>query len=224
MIKQAQIAKNFARAHLQALHTSSELTRWFRRAREPHVEKVTVEAIIAALNRVGINPVLMGTHALVVYRSESRATQDVDLLVTKKDVRKAVRTLERKYPYLEVNDGSAVTRMLDPVTQKVVIDILKPSSQAMKSVFRHTVKIGRTHRIPELEMALACKFVAMIAPSRREAKRLVDLSDFVDVVENNRAVLDLAKLKRLADMVHPGGGKVVLGMVDDIDAGRRIRL
>src|SRR5262249_39575747 len=157
----------------------------------PHVEKVTVEAIIAALNRAGIVPVLMGTHALVVYRSESRATQDVDVLVTKKDVHKAVRVLQRKYPYLEVNDGSAVTRMLDPVSQKVVIDVIKPSSEAMKSVFRHTVKIGRTHRIPDLEMALACKFVAMMSPVRREAKRLVDLADFVDVVENKRDILDV---------------------------------
>ncbi len=136
--------------HLQALHTSSELTRWFRRVREPGVEKVTPEGIIAALNRAGINPVLMGTHGLVGYRSEPRATQDVDLLVTKKDVRKAVAALEREYPYLEVLDSSAVTRMLDPVSQKVVIDVIKPASQAMRMVFRHAVKIGKTHRIPEL--------------------------------------------------------------------------
>jgi hypothetical protein len=81
------------------------------------MERVTPEGIIAALNRARINPVLMGTHGLVVYRSEPRATQDVDLLVTKKDVRKAVAVLEREYPYLEVVDTSAVTRMRDPASQ-----------------------------------------------------------------------------------------------------------
>ena len=212
------------REHLRALHTSSELTQWFRRVREPSVEKVTPEGIIAALHRAGINPVLMGTHGLVGYRSEPRATQDVDVLVAKKDVRKAVRVLEQEYPYLEVHDSAAVTQLVDSVTQKVVIDVMKPTSRAMRLVFRHTIRIGKTHRIPSLEMALACKFVAMIAPNRREAKKMVDLGDFIDVVENNRAALDLGKFEHLADLVHPRGGAAILGMVADIDAGRRIRL
>jgi hypothetical protein len=200
------------------------LTQWFRRVREPWVEKVTPEGIIAALNRVGINPVLMGTHGLVAYRSEPRATQDVDLLVTKKDVRKAVATLEREYPYLELLDTAIVTRMRDPVSQKVVIDVIKPASQAMKLVFRHTVKIGRTHRIPELEMVLVCKYLAMIAPNRREDKRMVDLGDFINVIENKRSSLDLGKLEHLANLVQPRYGQAILRIVADIDAGRRVRL
>ena len=223
MVLHARKTKDLVTQHLQALRTSSELTQWFRRVREPAMEKVTPEGIIAALNRAGINPVLMGTHGLVGYRSEPRATQDVDLLVTKKDVRKAVAALEEEYPYLEILDSSAVTRMLDPVSQKVVIDVIKPVSQAMRLVFRHAVRIGKTHRIPELEMALACKYLAIISPNRREAKRLVDLGDFVDVVENMRSSLDLDKLKHLADLVQPRGGEAILRMVADIDAGRRVR-
>lgn len=224
MVRQARPTKDLVREHLQALHTSSELTTWFRRVREPQVEKVTPEGIIAALNRAGINPVLMGTHGLVAYRSEPRATQDVDLLVTKKDVRKAVAALEQEYPYLEVLDSSIVTRLLDPVSQKVVIDVIKPASQAMKLVFRHSLKIGRTHRIPELEMVLVCKYLAMVAPNRREAKRQVDLGDFIDVVENRRSSLDLGKLEHLADLVQPRCGQAILRVIADIDAGRRIRL
>jgi hypothetical protein len=223
MVTQAHAHKIFVRDHLRALHTSSELTRWFRRVREPNVEKVTPEGVIAALNRAGINPVLMGTHGLVGYRSEPRATQDVDVLVTKKDVRRAVRTLEEKYPYLEVLDASAVTSMCDPVSQKVVIDVMKPSSRAMRLVFRHTVKIGKTHRIPHLEMALVSKFLAIVSPNRRQDKRQVDLGDFINVVMNNRAALDLAKLARLAELVQPRGGAAILRMVADIDAGRRLR-
>jgi hypothetical protein len=147
----------------------------------------------------------------------------VDVLVTKKDVRKAGRILAQEYPYLEVHDSSSVARFVDPVSHKVVIDVLKPSSRLMQAVFRHSVKIGKTHRIPDLEMVLLSKFVAMTAPNRREDKRSVDLGDFINVVNNNRAVLDIAKLQRLASLVGQGGSRIVK-IVEDIDAGRRVQL
>jgi hypothetical protein len=50
----------FVREHLQALAIGSELTRWFRKDREPQVLHVTPENVIAALHKAGINPVLMG--------------------------------------------------------------------------------------------------------------------------------------------------------------------
>lgn len=222
--RQALRPRDLVRDHLEALETSSKVTGWFRAVREPEVLDVTPENVIAALNRVGIVPVVMGTHGLVGYRSESRATDDVDVLVPKRETRKAVRTLEAEFPYLEVVDLPQVARFLNPVSQKVVIDVMKPDSQAIKSVFRHTIAIGKTHRVPELEMALACKFVAMIAPNRRRAKRMVDLGDFMNVVERNRSILDLKKLERLGDKVHPRGGKMVLRLIADFDAGLPIQL
>lgn len=212
------------RRHLQALHIGSEVTKWFRKEREPHVLKVTPEGVIATLSKGGINCVLMGIHGINTYRDEARATQDVDVLVTKKDVRKAVRLLEEAFPYLEVIENSVVARFLDAVTQKVVIDVMKPSSEAMRAVFRNAIAIGKTHRIPDLEMAIVSKFVATMSPNRRQAKRLLDLGDLVNIVETNRKELDMEKLKRLADKVHASGGAKILGMIEDIDAGRTIRL
>ncbi len=188
------------------------------------MEQVTPEGVIAALNRAKIIPVLMGMHGLAGYRSEARATQDVDVLVTKKDLRKAVRVLEEEYPYLEVYEGPAVVRLVNPASQKPIIDLMKPSSEMMRLVFRHTIRIGKTHRIPDLEMGLICKFVAMTAPVRREAKRMIDLGDFIDMVEHNRSVIDLEKLKNFAESVQRGGGARILQMVADIDAGRRVSL
>ena len=222
MIRQAPA--DVAREHLQALHVGSEVTRWFRQEREPNVVHVTPERVLAALHRAGINPVLMGTHGLNGYREEARATQDVDVLVTKKDVRKAVRVLEEAFPYLEVIDSAAVARFLDPVTQKVVIDVMKPTSQAMQVVFRHTVPIGKTHRIPDLEMALVSKFVAMVSPNRRKPKKLLDAADFAAIVTYNKDAIDLEKLKRLAAKVHPGGGAKIVQLAQDIWAGRELRL
>jgi hypothetical protein len=209
---------------LQALHTGSEVTRWFRKEREPHVLKVTPERVLAALHQVGVNCVLMGTHGINGYRDQARATQDVDVLVTKRDVRKAVRTLEAAFPYLEVTENAAVARFLDPVTQKVVIDVMKPSTRAFQTVFRYTIPIGDTHRIPDLEMALASKFVAMVSPTRRLDKKQIDAGDFTNIVLNNRSALDLEKLKRLGDKVHPRGGKMIQAMIASIDAGRPIQL
>ena len=161
---------DLARQHLLALHIGSEVTKWFRQQREPHVLKVTPERVLDTLSKGGINCVLMGVHGINVYRDEARATQDVDVLVTKREVRKAVRLLEESFPYLEIFENSVVARFLDPLTQKVLIDVMKPSSQAMSLVFRHTVMIGESHRIPDLEMAIVLKFVSMLSPTRRHLR------------------------------------------------------
>lgn len=224
MIRQARRTLDAAGVHRQALRISSELTRWFRREREPDMQWVTPEGVIAALHHAKINPVLMGTHGLAGYRSEPRATQDVDVLVTKKDVQKAVRVLEEAYPYLEVYHGSVVVRLVNPATLKPMIDVMKPTSQLMRLVFRHTVRIGKTHRIPQLEMGLVSKFAAMTSPNRRDEKRMVDIGDFIDIVKHNRAALDLEKLEYLAQFGQSGGGKRILRIIADIDAGRRASL
>jgi hypothetical protein len=217
-------ATKLVRAHLLALHIGSEVTQWFRKDREPQVLKVTPENVIATLHRAGINPVLMGTHGINVYREEARATQDVDVLVTKKDVRKAIRVLEDAFPYLEIVENSAVARFVDPVTQKVVLDLMKPSSHAMQGVFRNTVAIKDTHRIPTLEMALVSKYSAMTSPNRKRVKRMQDLTDFASIVEFNRAVIVMERLRQLGDKLASGAGQRILDLIGDIDAGRNINV
>src|SRR5436305_12575494 len=127
-----QRVADLVRRHVQALHISSRVTGWFRKEQQPQVLRVTPERVLSTLRRAGINCVLMGTHALNSYRTQARATQDVDVLVTKKDVRKAVRVLEEKFPYLEPINLEPVVRFLDSVSQEVVIDVMKPTSRAMQ--------------------------------------------------------------------------------------------
>lgn len=220
----AQTAANPVRKHLTALHTSSQLTLTFRRMYRRDAAMVTPENVIAVLKQAGINCVLMGTHGLGGWRSEARATQDVDVLVTKKDVRKAVRALSAAYPSLEVNDTPVVTRFIDPASGTPVIDVMKPTQAVYQIVFRHTIPVGDTHRIPDLEMALASKFAAMVSPNRTRAKKILDAADFVDVVTHNRGDIDLQKLKRLGDKVYPGGGAEIIRLIEDIDTDRPIQL
>jgi hypothetical protein len=148
----------------------------------------------------------------------------VDVLVSRREVRKAVRALEDAFPYPEVVDLPPVVRFVNLVSQKVVLDVMKPNQAAVHVAFRNTIKVAETHRIPTLEMALASKFVAMLSPTRKYAKKHIDLGDFEDVVQHNRRVLDLERLKRLADKMQPNGGKRILEMVADIDAGRPIQI
>jgi hypothetical protein len=216
--------EDFARDHLEAMHIGSEVTRWFRKEREPHVLKVTPENVVAALHKAGINAVLMGTHGLNGYRAQPRATQHVDVLVTKKDVRKAIRVLDAAFPHMEIHENAAVARFLDPVTQKVVLDVMKPSSRFMHLVFRHTVPIGETHRIPDLEMGLVSKFAAMVAPNRAKERKIQDTADFAAIVTHHREHLDLKKLRRLAANVYPGRGAEIVRLVEDICSNRDITL
>jgi hypothetical protein len=218
------IPESIVRSHLQALEISTWLTEYFRQEHEPMATEVAPRRVIEVLNEAGVKPVLMGTHGLVAWRSESRATQDVDVLVRKKDIRKAIRALQGAYPQLTITDFPVVTRFTDPETQKVVLDVMKPTQPIFRIVFRHTIPIGDTHEIPELEMALIAKFAAMVSPNRKEAKKFVDAGDFIDVVDHNRDDLDLRKLKRLADKVYPGGSTEIMEMVENILAGRPIHL
>ena len=209
--------------HLDALATSSRLTATYRRMYRPMATEVYPEDVIRVLNSAGVRPVLMGTHGIGGWRSQARATEDVDVLVKKKDLKKAIRALKEAYPQLKFEDYAVVARFRDPASGRSVIDVMKPTQDVYRLALRHTIPVGATHDIPDLEMALASKFAAMVSPRREVEKKLIDGGDFVDVVKNNRKVLDLPRLRRLAERIYRGGAVEIGQMIEDIDAGRMIK-
>jgi hypothetical protein len=210
--------------HWYGLHTGSRLTSHFRRTREPMATDVTPERVIESLHQAGMRCVLMGTHAINTWREEPRATQDVDVLVRKRDILRAVRALSEVFPELDVRDYPDVARFVDPATGKGVLDVMKPTQEVFHMVFRHTIAVGETHEIPNLEVTLVSIFAAMVSPRRLPERKLTDGGDFTQVVRYNRDHIDLVKLKRLADKVYSAGGEEIMEMIKDIDAGRIIRL
>jgi hypothetical protein len=225
MIQQARLPlESTVRLHLQALEISSRLTTYFREKHRPMATQVKPERVIEVLNQAGVKPVLMGAHGLGGWQSKARSTEDVDVLVRKKDIRKAVRALQTAFPELTITDFPVVTRFTDPATRQVVIDVMKPTQAVFQVVFRHTIAVGETHEIPDLEMALASKFAAMVSPRRVTERKLQDGADFVNVVRHNRSEIDLRKLRRLADKVYPNGAAEILQLIADIDAGRMIQI
>jgi hypothetical protein len=190
---------------------------------EPRATQVVAKKVVKVLREAGVVGLLLGTHGVAGYRSQARATQDVDVLIKKKDHAKAMRAIRGAYPKLQVQDTPVVTRFLDPRTEKPVIDLMKPTEPLFKVAFRYSLAVGETHRIPDLELALVTKFAAMVPPNRIQSKKLIDGGDFVDMVTENLGDIDEEKLQTLACLVYLRGGAEIIQLVRDIEAGRRIQ-
>lgn len=213
-----------ARKHLQAMDLSSYLTQYWRRTQRPMAEMVTPERVVGALHAAGIRPVLMGSYGLAGWRSEPRATLDVDVLVRKRSVRKAIESLKTAFPDLSVTDTPVVARFIDSSINKAVIDLMKPTQAVYEMVFRHVISAGKTHDVPDLEMALTSKFAAITSPHRTPLRKMQDAVDFGDMVKHNRKDIDMPKLCRMANKVYPDGAKEIRQLIADIDAGKTIHV
>jgi hypothetical protein len=208
--------------HRVALAKSSQLTAIFRRMYKPQAAMVSPEAVIKVLNRAKVKFILMGTHGIGGWRSEPRATQDVDVLVRKSHHRKAVAAVRKAFSDLQVQDLPAVTRFVDPLDGKPVIDLMKPEDDFYLEVFKNPVRVGKTHLIPNLEAALTSKYAAMISPRRSAEKKALDEGDFISMVTQNRELIDLDTLFSLCEMVKANGGVEIQRFVEQAKAGQRL--
>jgi hypothetical protein len=217
-----RLASGTAR-HKVALGKSSQLTAIFRRMYKPQAPMVTPEAVIKVLNKAKVKFVLMGTHGIGGWRSEPRATQDVDVLVLKSHHRKAVAAVKRAFPNLDIQDLPAVTRFLDLADGKPVIDLMRPEDELYQEVFKNPVRVGKTHLVPNLEVALACKYAAMISPSRPAEKKALDEADFISMACQNYSIIDRDVLFSLAEMGKANGGHEIQLLLDQAKAGQRLK-
>jgi hypothetical protein len=182
--------------------------------------------VVTVLNANKISFILVGMYGLGGWIHESRATEDVDVIVAAKHVKKAVRALLMAFPDLEADETPVVVRMRRRESQNVHIDIMKPNQQLFRDAFRHTSPItskGQTYRIPNLEMALAMKFAPMVSLHRRDKDKYQDAHDFINMVESNPNI-DLKKLAELGDLVYPEGGKELVEKVRQVRAGEKLQL
>lgn len=180
--------------------------------------------VIRVLNRNKISFVLVGAYGLAGWRKEPRATEDVDVVVAARQVKKTVQLLLAAFPHLEAVDVPVVVRLRERGTEKVAIDVMKPVRQPYCEVFKHTHKVttgGQTYRVPSLEMALVMKFSAMTSMYRAVEDKYQDAHDFILMAKNN-SDLDEDKLAELASRVYPEGGKAILELVRQAIAGEKL--
>jgi hypothetical protein len=181
--------------------------------------------VIAVLNRAKVSFILVGAHACFGWMGveEARTTKDVDVLVAAKHHRKALQALLARFTYLEALDTPVVTRLKDPNTGHVVIDLMKPNN-LYRAAFRHThtVQAGKLkYRVPSLEMAVAMKFAPMTSPNRPIEDKYQDAHDLILMVKANSKI-DLEILSELGDLVYPHGGSELLEMVRKVRAGEKL--
>jgi hypothetical protein len=215
-------AKTRTDRHRRSLKTSTMLIRWFYEMYRPGSVIVDAQKVVRVLSKAGVCPLLIGTHGVGGWRSQARATQDIDILIALKDHARAVRIIGIAFPEMVVESRVSATRFKDPQTGEQRIELIKPLGKTFHMAYRYCHWVGKSHRVPDLEMALILKFSGRVAPQRRRAKRMQDTADFADVVEHNQADLDLPKLGRLADQVYERGRAEIMNLVDDILTGRPI--
>ena len=182
--------------------------------------------IVRVLNEARIRFVLVGAYGLSGWRQKPRATEDVDVVVAARQLKKAVKALLEAFPHLEAVDLPGVTRLRKHGTEDVVIDVMKPLQQPYREVFKYTEVVtteGQTYRVPSLEMALVMKFAAMTSPYRAESAKHQDAHDFILMVENNPGY-DREELAELGSLIYPDGGKDVVEMARKVLAGEKLNL
>jgi hypothetical protein len=200
------------------------LTQSYRRMYKPSAAMITPEAVIKVLNQARVKYVLMGAHGIGGWRDEPRSTQDVDVLVHASHHSRAIGAIEKAFPDLVLQDSPAVTRFLDPADRKPVIDLMRPAEDLYREVFQAPVRVGRTHFVPPLEVALACKYAALLSPNRASEKRYLDAGDFVSMVKKNYDRIDKDVLFSLGEMVKNQGGPEIAKFVEDAYADRPLPL
>jgi hypothetical protein len=206
--------------HEQSLATSTALSEYY----VPNL--ITPLEVIRVLNTANLRFMLLGAHGVGGWTHKPRATEDVDILVGTRGHRKAVRALLVAFPQLLAEDHEVVTRLRDPVTKAVVIDVMKANQSLYRDALKygHTVESeGQSYSIPSLELALAMKFSAMISLTRSDDKKLIDAADFIRIVRAN-ADIDLEKLHALGQLVYNGGGPEIVEKVRQVRAGETLRL
>jgi len=182
--------------------------------------------VIRILNEAKVRFMLLGAYGIGGWMNKSRATEDVDVLVAARGHKKAVAALSAAFPHLAVEDHEVVTRLRDPNTRLVLIDVMKANQPLYRDALKHTkvvVSASQTYSIPTLELALTMKFAAMISLTRADEKKLFDAGDFTKMVKTN-ADIDLIKLHALGQLVYNGGGDEVVQKVADVRAGRILKL
>lgn len=206
--------------HAQSLATSSALSELYVPNLIPPLDVVRV------LNAAKVRFMLLGAHGLAGWMGKARATEDVDVLVATRGHKKAVSALLAAFAHLQADDHEVVTRLRDPETGTVVIDVMKANQPLYRDALKHTHTVesgSQRYQIPSLELALTMKFAAMISLTRADRDKFQDTRDFMYIVDTNPNI-DLEKLHALGQLVYNGGGNELVEKVRQVRAGEKLVL
>src|SRR5258708_533880 len=93
--------------------------------------------VIRVLNAANVRFMLLGAHGIGGWTRNPRATQDVDVLVAARGHKKAVAALRAAFPFLQAEDHEVVTRLREPETGNVLIDVMKANQPLYRDALKH---------------------------------------------------------------------------------------
>ncbi len=204
--------------HAYGIRTSTRLTSYTKRHQRKASMDITPQEVIDVLVDAKVkNWVLMGLHGYVGYMPSPRATQDVDVMVPYSERSRAKKAIANKWPQLQINELSQVTRFLDPLDldfdgkPKPAIDLMHPWGQFQELILKEFVTVDKDtqHRIPSVEAALVSKYASMLSPFRDRDKKEQDAVDFRRIATANTDRLNRDDLKRLASLTWEGGAEEI---------------
>jgi hypothetical protein len=217
-------------SHAAAARECDHLTTQYRRMCSSMADLIVqLDQVLQALTVKKIPFVLTGAHGISGWTGRPRATHDIDILVKGgKNFARAVKAIQSLYPQLEARRFFGVTGFFPPGDKQSVLDVTYPHRADNIETLRSAVwteEHGHRYRVPSLEAALANKYGAMLTPTRDYIKRGQDAVDFAAMVKHSldegREAIDLARLKKLGEMVWPGGGgEEILRLVEEAKAGK----
>ena len=203
--------------HARGMRISIGLTSYYRETHRKGAMDIKPQDVIDVLVAAGVKKwVLMGLHGYVGYLPQPRATQDVDVLISHRDRKRAVKAVRETWPALVVEELEAVVRFKDPNDcssdgrPKPVIDLILPWSAVNEAILMdkdNTVLDAESqHVIPTAEAALASKYAAMVSDFRDWDKRQQDAVDFRRIARATYNDVRREHLHRLGNLIWEGGG------------------
>jgi hypothetical protein len=211
--------------HARGMRISVGLTSDYRQTHRKGAMDIKPQDVIDVLTAAGVKKwVLMGLHGYVGYLPQPRATQDVDVLISHRDRKRAIKALREAWPTLVVEELEPVVRFKDPGDcfadgrPKPVIDLMLPWSPLNEAILKDKGNIvidpETQHFIPTVEAALASKYAAIISDFRDREKKEYDAGDFRRIARANYDRVDRTYLRRLGDLVWERGGEELERFLD----------
>jgi hypothetical protein len=190
--------------------------------------------LLAALKEADSEYCLIG--GLVAgYHGRLRATVDVDMLVPKNRIKRVSAAMKaRGYIVREEADmvrvyrGDGKSRQEEGSPHDSVADLVvreaNPTLRAASKACQTATILGHEVTIVQRGAFVAMKFHAAVSPTRKLGDKYQDIVDIERVLSRTFDAKDRALAMQIADTMYPGARDELGRALDDLAAGRPVKL
>jgi hypothetical protein len=183
--------------HWDALVKSSRIRECERRMWFRKTIRIQAEKIVPLLADAKVRFVVIGALAINGWREQVRATQDVDMLVSRVHHDRVMELLADAFPKLDAREEKFATRLVDPANDLPAIDLYRPRTPLLRQALRNRICVGNGYWITDFETTLVTKFAAMVSPGCKMARRFLHASDLLDAAQEHKSEISTKKIAEL---------------------------